>query len=436
MISPVSYGRCGQFSDHPTRPSESLAHGWLIVPKTTLLGRQSCGAVVRLEAFLGSIEDDTVSKGWSMTATNMHQFAAIRGIQAQREFYTIMCPLRLVPTLFLFDEKSVPPEMRAQRTLNKTRVPMIASYLLDHADDYIFSALTASVDARVAFQPEADKGYKRNMGTLLIPKEARFFINDGQHRRAAIEQAIQENPELGDESIPVVLFVDAGLKRSQQMFSDLNKHAVRPTKSLSVLYDHRDPWAELVVKLAEAVPIFQGRTEYERTTVPKRSENLFTLHAVYLATQALLNARDDATMLHERRTLALDYWTALGDIIPEWRLTIQQQMTATELRAKYVHGHGVVLQALGEVGAELLQYDPQQWHERLRPLAEVDWRRANARLWEGRAMQHGQMTKAGHHVKLTGIAIKQALELPLSETDRELEALRDGGATHDSARTS
>src|SRR5437870_9539 len=31
-------------------------------------------------------------------------FPAIRGIQARREYYVSMCPLRLIPKLFLFDE--------------------------------------------------------------------------------------------------------------------------------------------------------------------------------------------------------------------------------------------------------------------------------------------------------------------------------------------
>ncbi len=47
----------------------------------------------------------------------------------------------------------------------------------------------------------------------------------------------------------VVLFMDAGFERSQQMFADLNKHAVRPTRSLGVLYDHRDPLSKRSAEL-------------------------------------------------------------------------------------------------------------------------------------------------------------------------------------------
>ena len=84
-----------------------------------------------------------------------YTFPAIRGIQASREYYTSMCPLRLIPKIFYFDEDEaeLSPELRAQRTLNRTRVPEIASYILKNPEDYAFSALTASIDADVAFEP-------------------------------------------------------------------------------------------------------------------------------------------------------------------------------------------------------------------------------------------------------------------------------------------
>src|SRR3954466_5767575 len=85
-------------------------------------------------------------------------FPAIRGTQARREYYTSMCPLRLIPKIFLFDEEEMPPELRAQRTLNKARVPEMARYVVDNTGDYIFSAITASIDAEVKFEPIGSAG--------------------------------------------------------------------------------------------------------------------------------------------------------------------------------------------------------------------------------------------------------------------------------------
>ncbi len=68
-------------------------------------------------------------------------FPAIRGIQAGREYYVSMCPLRLIPRIFIFDEDELRPELRAQRILNKARVPEMARYILKRSKTYTFSAL-------------------------------------------------------------------------------------------------------------------------------------------------------------------------------------------------------------------------------------------------------------------------------------------------------
>ena len=149
-----------------------------------------------------------------------YTFPALRGIQAGREYFVAMCPLKLLPKIFLFDEAPIPPELRAQRTLNRARVPEIAHYILKNRDDYAFSAITASVDGEVRFEPANTSEEDADVGWLTVPMSARFVINDGQHRRAAIEAALEEDTGLGDETIAVVLFLDAGLHRSQQLFAD------------------------------------------------------------------------------------------------------------------------------------------------------------------------------------------------------------------------
>ena len=198
-------------------------------------------------------------------------FPAIRGIQAQREYYVSMCPLRLLPKIFLFDEEEVVPELRAQRHLNKSRLPEMARYVRDNSEDYVFSAITASIDAEVEFRQLAEEGEGSRIGLLHIPMSARFIINDGQHRRAAIEMALRDRPELGDESIAVVFFLDIGLERCQQMFADLNRYAIRPSKSLGILYDHRDETAQLAKNLIGKSPVFRDVVELEKTNLSPRS---------------------------------------------------------------------------------------------------------------------------------------------------------------------
>jgi DNA sulfur modification protein DndB len=347
-------------------------------------------------------------------------FPVIRGIQSGREYYVTMVPLRLVAESFLFDGASLPAELRAQRVLNRARVPEIARYILANPKGYTFSALTASIDRRVNFTPLTEYDREGRVGFISVPIEARFLINDGQHRKAAIEQAIKTNPVLGYETIAVVLYIDAGLRRSQQMFADLNKYAVRPTKSLGVLYDHRDPVSELVRKLIVETPLFKDRIEKERTTISHRSKELFTLSAVYQATRALLGKKKFENVSDEERRLAYEYWNEMAKHIPEWKMLLEGRVTSAELRKEYVHSHGVVLHALGTAGNSLVSRYPDDWKNHLTKLEEIDWTRENSE-WEGRSMSGGRLSKSFVNVILTTNYLKKTLGLPLSSEEQRIE---------------
>src|SRR5262245_8276800 len=295
-----------------------------------------------------------------------YEFAALRGRQAGREYYIAMSPMKLLPKLFVFDEEELKPEFRAQRKLNQARVPEMARYVVQNPREYVFSSITASIDGKPEFIPTPEKGITSHLGGLRIPMDAKLVINDGQHRRAAIEEALKERPELGDETISVVFFVDAGLKRSQQMFADLNKHAVRPTKSLGILYDHRDSLSQLARSLITAVPFFKGLTETEKTTISNRSIKLFTLSGIYQGTRALLNKFKSARITPQEEELAIDFWIQVGRLIPEWELAQEKKVSAAELRRDFIHAHALALHALGLAGQSLIAAQPKKWKHRLR----------------------------------------------------------------------
>ena len=366
----------------------------------------------------------------SQSESYNYVFPALRGIQAGREFFVAMCPFKLVPKIFSFDGGDIPPELRAQRVLNKARIPEIARYIVANPHEFVFSSLTASVDRKVHFTPSGDGRGPSQLGTLAIPMAAKILINDGQHRRAAIEEALQQRPVLGEETLSVVFFQDAGLKRSQQMFADLNKHAVRPTRSLGILYDQRDPFSILARDLVDRVPLFTSLTEVGKTSISNRSRKLFTLSTIYSATKALLGSetrKDPPTRKEEQ--LAVAYWGELPNHISEWRLAIEGKVSCGELRQDFVHAHGIALHALGRTGASLIERHPDDWKLRLSRLDGIDWRRTNAKLWEGRALMGGRASKAAMNVILTANVLKTKLGLPLGASEQQAESAFRRGTT-------
>jgi DNA sulfur modification protein DndB len=349
-----------------------------------------------------------------------YTFPAIKGIQAKREYYVSMCPLHLIPKIFIWDEEVLPPELRAQRILNKSRVPEMARYVTEGPENYVFSAITASIDADVTFEPLGEQSKNNQVGALHVPMSARFIINDGQHRRAAIEQALHENPDLGNETIAVVFFLDRGLVRCQQMFADLNRYAIRPSRSLGLLYDHRDEMASVAKLIALKSTAFKDVVEMEKSTLSARSRKLFTLSAIYTATSALLSNIETETE-EERASLAIEFWNEVDQYIPEWRLVKDRKITAGEVRQDFIHSHGVALHALGKVGNELLRKQPKQWKTRLKNLATIDWARSNSDFWEGRALVIGRVSKANQSVTLTTNILKKQLGMKLKPEEQEIE---------------
>ena len=354
-----------------------------------------------------------------------YKFPAIQGRQAGRIFFAAMCPLHLIPRIFLYDEEELPAEFRAQRPLNRARIPAIARYILDNPKGYVFSSITASVDGKVSFHASESGG---SVGTVEIPMSARFIINDGQHRRAGIEAALKENPELGEETISVVLFADGGLKRSQQMFADLNQFAVRPSKGIGILYDLRSPMAQLARRIVKDVEVFSTLTEVERSSIPQKSIKLFTLSSVYQGTRSLLGKRKNDELSQGDGDLAVRFWCEVARQMPDWNLAAQRRVHSSELRRDFIHAHGIGLHALGIMGARLVREFPDDWPEKLSGLTGVDWNRRNSKVWEGRATVSGRISKANTHIVRTATLLKRAVGLELSTEEADLDQ-RVGGAT-------
>ena len=352
-----------------------------------------------------------------MESLSTLNFPVIRGIQAGREYYVAMWTLRMLRQISIFDEKELPPELRAQRILNKARVPEIANYILDNPADYVFSAITASIDSAVHFEPLSGQD---RLGTLKVPMDAKFIINDGQHRRAAILSALEHRPELAYETIAVVFFLDIGLARCQQMFADLNRYAIRPSRSLGVLYDHRNDKAKLAKLVVLKSEIFRDIVDMEKNSLAPRSRKLFTLSAFFNACADLVHDLASGHIEDDAK-FARDYWETVAQHFPLWAQVRAGRTPASEVREGYIHSHGIALQALGRAGNAALKAWPAKWKPKLAALERIDWSRSNARLWEGRAMIGGKVSKVTTNVILTTNAVKEAIGLPLSDDEKKVE---------------
>jgi DNA sulfur modification protein DndB len=324
-------------------------------------------------------------------------FPAMRGTIGKRQYYATIMALSEIPHLFKFNNwEECTPELRAQRVLNRSRIPEITKYIVDNEDGYLFSSITASYNSEVNFTPLAQGA---DVGQLEIELEnASFIINDGQHRCAAITLALKENPSIGKEKISVLLFPQENLERLQQMFSDLNRFVQRTSKSLNVLYDHRDELSALTMDASEAVQVFKGMIEREKLTIPLRSPKLFTLSTLYDANSELLGkkiGKKGSKEYSEKLELAIEYWSTLAKVIPDWEKAKRGDIKPAELRQEKINTHAVVLRALGGLGKSLMEAQPNNWKAKLQALKDVDWRKAEGTkvnpLWDSVCITAGSV---------------------------------------------
>lgn len=345
-----------------------------------------------------------------------YKFPAIKGIQAGEEYFACMVPLSVLKNIFLDTDNDVPAEYRAQRKLNESRIPEIKKYILDNRYTYVFSALAASIDGNIKFISLSDA--EDAIGVVEIPMTAKILINDGQHRKAAILAALEEDETLFDETIPVVLFKDKGLLRSQQMFTDLNKHAVTTSKSLNALYDSRDRASIITKKMIKSIPFLNKYTDKEKDNLGKFSSMFFTLNNFVNANKKLikLSNNDDEIL-----GFLIKYWNLVIDNINEWKDVENHDITKKDLRENYILTQGVTILAFGQLAEFFYENSDYDMAGYLSKLKEIDWSRTNERDWKGCAIKsNGRINRTALGINLTCIRIKKIIGLPISESEKTL----------------
>ena len=165
----------------------------------------------------------------------------------------------------------------------------------------------------------------------------------------------------------------------------------------------------------------------EKSSLAKRSRKLFTLSAFYNACADLVAGLATGDLAHDA-DIAREFWEEVAKHFPAWGQVREGRMAASEVREGFIHSHGIALQAIGKAGNSLLTLHPKDWKQRLAALEKIDWSRGNAKVWEGRALIGGKVSKVTTNVILTTNVIKKAMGIPLTQEEKRIESaslLRD-----------
>ena len=158
-----------------------------------------------------------------------------------------------------------------------------------------------------------------------------------------------------------------------------------------------------------------------------RSRKLFTLSAIYTGCQSLLDLIESDNF-DDAYKVSLEFWDEVGKNFQDWDRVRKSQITSGEVRKDNIHSHAIALQCLGQLGSYLLNQHPKNWKDKLALLRNIDWARTNAKVWEGRALVGGRVSKTTTNVILTTNYIKQFLKLDLTPDEQRIEAAYKKGA--------
>lgn len=205
---------------------------------------------------------------------------ALKGHQGDRQMYLLLVTNNELLRNFAAEAEVTDTTERVQRDLDRRHYKDIVGYIIDNPADYLLGAMTYAIDTieETDFIPA---GPGSNIGTLVLPSDARMRCLDGQHRRAAIADAVREDDSVGDDYSAVVLYVEDDYMKRRQMFSDMNATPKVVSKALNITFDSRDPYAKAAQQLAEEHPLLAGVVETRKARITTTDPNIFSLAGVY-----------------------------------------------------------------------------------------------------------------------------------------------------------
>lgn len=326
-----------------------------------------------------------------------YSLPAIRSFQAGQPYFTTAIPFGVLAKLLEPNAINAGVE-----PLDRDRTRAISQYITQYEETYVLPAVTLSTAGDCDFVSLGDSDTGVTAGTLMLPMDASLKIHDGQYRLHAIARTVAEEPHLASETLPVVIYADGN--GCDRRFGDIKANQRKSGRAERIISDSADPIANVTREVIANVSAFTDAIEMVKTTISNRSRNLFTFSALYQANEILLAAQQDQSP-EDQAKFAVAFWKTVQDAMPDWT----SDTPRVELRKQTVHAHGVALCAIATAGAVIVDRYPRTWKRRITKLKSISWSRDNAKLWEGKAMLGGRMTKTAASVELTAGVISEVL---------------------------
>jgi DNA sulfur modification protein DndB len=376
-------------------------------------------------------------------------FPALRGKMGEMEYVLVMMRLgELVKHVGYAEDiqewdSGIPSEFKKQRKLNMSRIVHEMVPYLTVNPDHFYAAITAELERpgdpqnRLLFA--STEGGDGTMGILTLDGSERVMALDGQHRLKSIELAMRTHPDLSRESIAVILVPGKGYRKSQQLFTDLNRYAKQPSKTLNLLFEHREFFAVVAKEVGGNARTFRDRVNLETNSLGQKSRQHITLAVLYECVLALLDghyvdSENSVTKVREAAEIVRHiYDDVVTPVLPDFEDMLAGKVLPFDLRTKYIFNHSVGQQAIARTIRVVRDQFGDKWEDVVRPaFAAIDWRITSPQ-WEGAAVQGGAIGSRRQNIEQTATVLKLLTGITVPQT--ELDSLRNALQASDPSRS-
>ena len=167
----------------------------------------------------------------------------------------------------------------------------IAHYLTSQEERFFNALILAVYDGEPSWNEiriEDENGQDNyDLGILSLTGLEKIFPVDGQHRVAGIKEALEINPDLGQEKVPVIFIGhsknDVGMQRTRRMFSTLNRYAKPVSMRDIIALDEEDVIAIASRNIIDQSKLFEDDRILDSKTkaIPDNNERALTTIITY-----------------------------------------------------------------------------------------------------------------------------------------------------------
>jgi len=358
---------------------------------------------------------------------------AIRGKQGQRAFYVTNLPNEFLRNIF----KDVKPAAeQSQRPLDSRHSEDIENYIKHNKAEYLIGALTYAMDQDGEFIPlSTTRGENFTLGELTISLNANFSSLDGQHRRQALINLLDDHPELKSETTAVLIYVEPNLMKKRQMFSDMNSTPKKVSKSLNVAFDNRDPFARGAKILIRKHPLLINRVEELAPRVKSDSRYFYSLSSIQDTLKKLFVGSAGRVSDPEKFTEEVviqrgtDFFNILQNSRPEFFEASQSLEKLISIRKESILFSSTTLRALAGATYKSLNYYSVDRIKKIEPqllsaLAEIDFSPDSKMFIRAGFIQRGSVTPSARNQEI------------MSATNAIFELMKDGTVSEEPKKQS